>query len=265
MKLLIYSDLHLEFDGFTPKKEWLNMVDMVVQVGDLHFAPSNIQILKSWDVPVLFVPGNHDFWNAQRSYPTVGYTWGGSGARIYKTSFERSFQDSIDQMKEAAEGSKVQVLYNDAVVVNGIQFIGSTLWYEANKLHRSEVETMNDFGRIFIEEGKFITPAFIDNEHQKAIKFIEESLAMPHDGKRVLLTHHPAWRAPAAIDREHCSRAYGTDLTALWGGKVDLMVHGHLHDTIDTLYGKTKIICNPRGYPSDDTRRTFKKQLIVYQ
>jgi 3',5'-cyclic AMP phosphodiesterase CpdA len=262
MKILVYSDLHLEFDSFTPKKEWLNQVDLVVQVGDLHFAPNNIKILRTWGVPVLFVPGNHDFWNPVKEVHPTSYGWG-YPAKEYRSVYERHLDLAIQQMREEADGSMVRVLYNDTVEIGGIQFIGTTLWYEGLKLNRSEVSTINDYQRMFASPTQLITPSFIDEEHQRAVAFIKDALNTPFEGKRALLTHHPAWIPPVVWDQEHCAKAYGTDLTPIWRERVDLLVHGHVHDAIDTRYGKTHIVCNPRGYPSDDTRRTFKKQLIV--
>ena len=262
MKILVYSDLHLEFDSFTPKKEWLAQVDLVVQVGDLHFAPNNIKILKTWGVPVLFVPGNHDFWNPVKEVVQPGYGWG-YASKEYRGVYERHIDLAIQQMREEADGSMVRVLYNDVIEIGDVQFIGATLWYEGRKLNRSEVSTINDYTRTFSSEDKLITPEFIDDEHQRSVAFIKDTLAQPFAGKRALLTHHPAWIAPAVWDQDHCAKAYGTDLSNVWKDKVDLLVHGHLHESIDTRHGKTHIVCNPRGYPSDDTRRTFKKQLIV--
>jgi predicted phosphodiesterase len=258
MKLLIYSDLHLEFDGFQPKKEWLQNVDLVIQVGDLQHAPNNINILKSWEVPVLFVPGNHDFWNPMFSIPDPYST-----SPRHEIVYKHHLLQAVEKMKEAAFGSMVHVLYNDVIEFGGIQFLGTTLWYDALKLSKPESMHLNDYYRIFMAQDKPIQREFIAEEHLKATQFIRETLAVPFDGKRVLLTHHPAWIPPIVWDEYGpLGKAYGTDLSRLWKGNIDLMVHGHVHDNIDTRIEQTRILCNPRGYPREDTRRTFKKQLV---
>jgi hypothetical protein len=46
---------------------------------------------------------------------------------------------------------------------------------------------------------------------------------------------------------------------------VDLWVHGHTHSSFDYKLGKTRIICNPRGYPGTfgDMGNDFNPNLIV--
>jgi Icc-related predicted phosphoesterase len=259
MKLLIYSDLHLEFDGFQPKKEWLDQADLVIQVGDLHHAPNNIRILKSWGVPVLFVPGNHDFWSP------VEAVYEPYAPKRYISRYEHHLELAIQQMREEAYGSMVHVLYNDTVTIGDIEFIGSTLWYDATKLTPHQASRINDYHRMYQTPTALVTPAFIAHEHHKAVSFITDTLDKPFAGKRVLLTHHPAWIPPIVWGEDYgaLKPAYGTDLSTLWRSKVNLMVHGHVHDTIDANVHGTHIVCNPRGYPDDDTRRTFRKQFLV--
>lgn len=254
----------MEFDGFTPKKEWLDEVDLVVQVGDLHHAPNNVKILKTWNAPVLFVPGNHDFWNTDvRMISGAPYAWG-NGEASYFVKCDRTWgQASKEMQSEAAmSDSAVCVLDNNTIILNGVRFIGSTLWYKALDLTGWEVALINDYRRIFNEDRQLITPAWVHERHEESVAYINSELNKPFDGKTVLLTHHPAWIAPG-LDDKQCPKAYGTDLESLWSGRVDLMVHGHFHTPVDTVVNGTRIICNPRGYPSEDTRRTFKKNFIV--
>jgi Icc-related predicted phosphoesterase len=41
-----------------------------------------------------------------------------------------------------------------------------------------------------------------------------------------------------------------------------LWVHGHLHSCSDYTIGRTRVIANPRGYPSENTRG-FNPSLVV--
>jgi predicted phosphodiesterase len=262
MKLLIYSDIHQEFDGFTPKKEWLDAADVVIQVGDLHHAPNNIKILKTWDAKILFVPGNHDFWNTNVKQARINpYAWNGGG-QGYFVECDRTWEQCIEEMREAAEGSKIELMDNNTKIINGVRFIGSTLWYNALSLSGWEVANINDYKRIFFGGNQLITPAWVQERHNISVEFIREELSKPFDGKTVLMTHHPTWIPPGSKEAQ-CSIAYGNDLEKLWTGKVDLIIHGHFHAQIDRVISGTRIICNPRGYPSEDVRRTFKKNLLV--
>lgn len=262
MRLLIYSDLHLEFDGYTPKKEWLDKCDILVQVGDVHHARNSIKQLKSWGVPAIFVPGNHDYWNPLMKKKV--FSWMGGTNKETVTRCEYTMEEAVEIMREEAEGSDVIVLENDTFCFNSVRFIGATLWYDASKMASHILTDLNDYKRTFNEKRELITPSDITFKHRETVSFIRRELKKYHDGKTVLLTHHPAWLVPG-LNRQlgDYAGAYGTDLSNLWTGSVDLMVHGHVHETIDTVVNGTHIICNPRGYPGDDTRRTFKKQMFV--
>jgi predicted phosphodiesterase len=257
MKILTYSDLHLEFDGFTPKKKWFESADITVQVGDMHSSPQNINILKSWDTPVIFVPGNHDFWNPVKKVESLSSSWGEPSSNFH-CPFSFGINDAVDQMKQAAAGSKVTVLYNDFVVVDGVRFIGTTLWYDASLMDFDELLYLNDYRRIYNNNRQLIAPEDIQQEHDRAKLFLQETISTHFDGPTVLLTHHPARKIPN-VD----SLAYGTDLEYLWKDRVNLMVHGHLHQNDDLKIGTTRVVSNPRGYPREDARSTFNQTLIV--
>lgn len=57
----------------------------------------------AFDKPVLYVPGNHEF-------------YGGSIA------------GTVDELKRLSAGSNIRVLDDDEVVIEGVRFLGSTLW-----------------------------------------------------------------------------------------------------------------------------------------
>jgi len=58
---------------------------------------------ESFRVPVLYTPGNHEH-------------YGGS------------LDLTVRAMRDAAEGSNVRVLEQDVAIVDGVRFIGATLW-----------------------------------------------------------------------------------------------------------------------------------------
>jgi|TARA_B100000508_G_scaffold140559_1_gene142051 predicted phosphodiesterase len=64
MKIICFSDLHLEFEEpFTPPAE--DIADVMILAGDIitfsDFTPFE-QIVKAWRKPILFITGNHEFY-----------------------------------------------------------------------------------------------------------------------------------------------------------------------------------------------------------
>lgn len=73
MKLAILSDLHLDINDLIPEKLGIDLtVDIVIVAGDVHSNIShNEKFLKRIEIlskcPVIFVPGNHDYYNNFRN------------------------------------------------------------------------------------------------------------------------------------------------------------------------------------------------------
>ncbi len=65
MKIRILSDLHLEFQDWVPPK---SDVDIVVLAGDIHVGDHGIDWApRSFPpTPVIYVPGNHEFYGIRR-------------------------------------------------------------------------------------------------------------------------------------------------------------------------------------------------------
>ena len=101
MKIQILSDLHLEFTDWVPPQ--LD-VEVTILAGDINIKGRGVDwALKYFNNPVVYVPSNHEFYSS-----SLGYT--------------------LKKMKEKAEGTNVHILQGEAIEVNGVQFVGATLW-----------------------------------------------------------------------------------------------------------------------------------------
>lgn len=64
MKLLVLSDLHVEFAPFVPDRSAMSAADVVVLAADIH---TGVQVM-AWarqsfaDKPIIYVAGNHEFY-----------------------------------------------------------------------------------------------------------------------------------------------------------------------------------------------------------
>jgi len=61
MRLQVFSDLHLEFGRFEPT---IINADVVVLAGDIHQGTAGVKWARQYchDCPVIYVPGNHEFY-----------------------------------------------------------------------------------------------------------------------------------------------------------------------------------------------------------
>ena len=237
MKLNILSVLHLGLGALEIPR---NDADAVILAGDIAHAAEAVSWASGFSKPVIYVPGNHEF-------------YGGSIAGV------------ADELKQRCAGTNIRVLDNDQVVIDGVRFLGTTLWTDfmlfgdgeqRAEAVRQALGFMRDFSRIRAGDAAqgLFTPA--DSAALFALQsaWLEHSLAQAHAGPTVVVTHHaPSRRSihPRFAD-SLLNACFVSDAEHLIdGGRARLWVHGHTHDSFDYALNGARIVCNPRGYAKD--------------
>ncbi len=244
MKAVVFSDLHLAFSIPDPIVLPYG-TDVVIVAGDVS-APVGRSM--AWlhkhipDVPVVYVAGNHDHYG-----------------QIYEQSMEKG---------RAAHAScpNVHFLEDDQVVIDGVRFLGATMWTDfelyGDLRRATEIAqwSMNDYRQIFDldVEGQLDpwTPERTRVLHHESRRWLREALAVPFDGPTVIVTHHSPH--PLSVAEEF----RGDELTPAFASNFDseikqfqpeLWVHGHTHNSFDYVVPetRTRVVCNPRGYVRD--------------
>ena len=59
MRLQLLSDLHLETESYVPTPA--PDAELLILAGDIDSTWRSFELFRGWPVPVLFVPGNHEF------------------------------------------------------------------------------------------------------------------------------------------------------------------------------------------------------------
>ncbi|WP_057426965.1 metallophosphoesterase [Pseudomonas syringae] len=232
MKILIYSDLHNEFDRFKPPQV---EVDLVVLAGDIDLLTRGVLWANdTFDCPVIYCCGNHE---------------------LYKGHIDRT----LVKMKAAA-GSHVHVMQNQTLVQGDVRFLVGTAWTDftgtGDVVAASSVcaREMTDFRIIRAGENyRRLRPADVIEKNRVTRDFLTRELAAPFAGKTVVVNHHCPIPEAAGNDHDgHVSAAYFNrwhDLLA----QADGWIFGHTHCAIDAYFGKCRVLSNPRGYPSEIT------------
>ena len=245
MKLLILSDLHLEWGPFTPPSP--EAFDAVVLAGDVCQGPKAMHWARHKRTfarkPVVFVPGNHEFYSLER-------------------------ERTLERMRQRARGSNVHVLDRHELVLHGpsgeaVRFLGATLWTDFAVVG-SDVEGamenartgLNDFAGLIRQrtaqgERRF-RPEDALHEHQLSRAWLAERLSAPVERTlpTVVVTHHgPSARSIAPEYRDnHLNPCFVSELPAAFFDRPLLWIHGHVHNSMDYRLGHTRIVANPRGY-----------------
>lgn len=270
MRIALASDLHLEFED-------INLVNdggagVLILSGDIciandlhdHPAPSdpptpsdNIRLGSrqtcayrfrgffdrvSKEFPhVVVVAGNHEFYHGK-------------------------WVASLEHLREEhARHPNIHFLERDTVDIDGVIFVGGTLWTDCNKgdpltLH-ALTDMMQDYNCIRNDDAGYtkLRPAHTMSRHRQTVEYYRHVLSHNKTNKCVVVGHH----APSALsiadyykNRHTMNGAYYSDLSEfiLDHPQIKLWTHGHMHDPSDYLVGDTRVVCNPRGYAGYEGR-----------
>lgn len=238
MRLWILSDLHLELTrGWDlPREDARPNFDVMIVAGDLI---TRMERGVAWlqarvvDRQILYIAGNHEF---------------------YGTDIDRT----VEKARAAAAGSNIHVMQNDSVTIDGITFVGATMWTDFDLFGDAEYamrvagDAMNDYRKIRLRNYELrLRPQHTLARHIESRDFIARELRKSRIGPRVVVTHHGPHRdcARRGFERDIVSAAYTSDLSMLIAeGAPDLWIYGHTHESKDFTVGSTRIITNSKGY-----------------
>ncbi|WVX87578.1 metallo-phosphoesterase [Vibrio phage EniLVp02] len=221
MKVYYVSDLHNDkrvgnILAFHPG----DSDGVLVVAGDLNErgqSPQDLdEVAHRWRA-IIFVPGNHDW-------------------------FGLSLNDAD---KLLPKKSNVFLLNRTGVVIDDVEFVGCTLWSDANR-HGTIWSCTSDARMI-----NGITAEQISARHWGDVKFINKIQSSPKLAyTRILVTHqaiHEASLDPR-YDGDPSNPLYAINRPELLIG-FDYHIHGHIHKVSDygTEHG-CRVLCNPSGY-----------------
>jgi predicted phosphodiesterase len=234
MKIHILSDLHNEFSIFEP----LTGIDadVIVLAGDIGKGASGIFWAREnfHDKEIVIISGNHEFYG-------------------------RDMRETQALMSIAAREMGVHLLDDGEVIINGVRFLGTTLWTDfelyTSDDHRKKIymaegqRVLNDFRLIHYGRLGHFSPGHSIDLHKVSLAWLTGKLAEPFDGKTVVVSHHLPSKLSVSerFKDDVLSPCFASNLDHLFG-KMDLWIHGHTHDNFDYESNGTRVICNPRGY-----------------
>ncbi len=211
--------------------EWVN------QIWFDFYTPWFIELGKRFKA-VIYVAGNHEFYH---SNIVDGYN--------YLYSLEKQIPN-------------LYIGNNHTTVLDGVRFLGTTLWSDlsgpldaifANQI--SDLEVINGW-----------TVGTWQQAHNEAVAYLTTELAKDFDGKTVVVTHHlPTYMSiQERFRRQGLNCCYASNLDNLIAyNDIDLMIHGHTHNSLDYMAGDTRIIANPYGYYGEMVNHEYNPTLTV--
>jgi predicted phosphodiesterase len=251
MRLHVLSDLHIEFSNYLIP---IQDADALVLAGDIGNGLAGILYAaqyKKYYKHVIYVAGNHEFYGHHLSQMSI-------------------------ELAKFAEQYGIIFLDNSNVKIDGISFIGATLWtdfqlYSEKPEHiayfmNKGAASLNDFSQI--RYGTFwFNPVDCAKMSLNSQEYIKNALTNNIGKKNVVVTHHCP--SSKSISQKylgnHINPCFANNLDSLVE-KADIWIHGHTHDSFDYPLGKCRVICNPRGYSKYQEKQenvNFNPGLVV--
>lgn len=248
MKIRLLSDLHLELGKCKIEPMDDDADTILVLAGDLGEKgyPRNYveQVVKQFRF-VIYILGNHEHHHGEY-YAVIEY-W----------------------KQREAEIPNLVVLHNECCVVDGVRFLGTTLWTDINRGNPIDMLRaqggMKDYRAITIIDetcdtvnkhtGKIVGRSLIPEDtvkfHLEAITFLKNELNKDFDGKTVVITHHsPSHSLVEDMFKNSkvTSSFHANCDDMFYDFKIDYWLYGHTHCATHSMINETEVHSNPRGY-----------------
>lgn len=242
MTLQLLSDLHLETEDFTPLPA--AGADLLVLAGDVDSSWQGLSRFANWPVPVIFVPGNHEF----------------DG---------RDIDDALAGLRERACELGFTLLERETTFVTApdgrvIRFLGTTRWSDFDLFGEAQCSKAMRAASYFVKVmratrgGEPFGPEAVRVEALRCRQWLADTLALVPSASQtwdatVVITHFgpSLLSADPRYGRQPGTASFCNADDDLMPG-VDLWIHGHLHCRHDYLvrhdHGVTRVVSNARGH-----------------
>jgi hypothetical protein len=232
------------------------------QLTDTDFGLGQFSAAQGWPTPVLFVPGNHEY-------------------------DSQDFDAAHSRLHETCERLGLIWLERETRVIDGVRFVGTTLWTDFDALSPSTAMAANASANALAQQLKARDKAFraanyylkktqtarhgeawlADGVRAQALvcqQWLREALATPFDGPTVAVTHF----APSLHSAD--PRYGNTPGTAGFCNALDdllphaqLWLHGHLHAPSHYTHNGCRVIANPLGYARKNEQTAFLPEILI--
>jgi len=268
MRVHVFSDLHLEFGPLTLPDDVKSgaLADLVLLAGDIDVKRRAVAwAAATFTQAVCLIGGNHE---AYRDSLFASIAGGRRAAKELSSNRVNPvrFLEQETWALNAADGTPVRIVA--ATLWTNFQVFGPDECDDAMSLAG---RSMTDFFLIRIRdsvsrETRSLQPSDVVRINEASRSFLRSALAQSFDGLTIVMTHHaPSLKSvPVEYRTDLLTAAYASnEETLIEEFQPALWAHGHLHSSSDYRIGRTRVICNPRGYFPNELNSSFNPSLTI--
>jgi hypothetical protein len=269
VKIQLMSDLHLEAQpAYHPRPA--PGADLLVLAGDIgsyqrgsgleadDFGLRRFSPRHGWPVPVLYVPGNHEYDNLD-------------------------FDATHARLRSLCEELDITWLEREELVLQGVRFLGTTLWADFDAFALAPGQPEPSLAQVLKQRHKAYRaanfylrkaaamrhgePMLAENwrEHALACQaWLKAALARPFAGTTVVVTHFaPSLRsADPRYGLRPGTAGFCNSLEPLLA-QAQLWLHGHLHCQHDYVEQGCRVVANTLGYAAKGEQEDFREDCLL--
>jgi predicted phosphohydrolase len=248
MKLRYISDLHLEFINPDKIEQFIRkipsgMEEICILAGDVgNPYQSNydtfMQFISKNFKKTFVIPGNHEYYN--------------------KT---KTIQETNDFMKEYFQKfNNISFVNNNYEYYDNYCFIGTTLWskitnpsYEINDVYSIPNFDYIQYNRLNMLSVDFLEDALQNNENC------------------VVITHHvPSnslidikYKVTKMLPYNQWFYCNMDEIIETHKNKIKCWIYGHTHSPSNIIINEIPFLCNPIGYPNENSKINFQMAITI--
>ena len=244
------SDLHLEFPKnraylrehpIEPVADVLLLAGDVVPFQQLHAHQDFFDTLSKQFKAVYWVPGNHEYYHARLDK--------------FNGSIKSAIRDNVFLVNNLME------------TIGPVRCVFSTLWSRISPANAFEIQSrLSDFHVIQVD-GRPLSAAQYNALHEDSLRFLHDTLAHPHAGPTLVVTHHvPTYlHYPEQYKGDALNEAFATELFDFIADQgPDGWIFGHHHCNMpEFVIGRTRMLTNQLGYVGRGEEVGFSEKRTV--
>lgn len=208
-------------------------------------------------------------------YEEVVYVYGNHECYVYSKNIQ-STEEKLDYIRRSAKTNGIHMLEGDICTIQGVTFGGSSAWYDFtygykyNETNKSMYQMFLNYMSDSVLVADYFTYPNYWGKRQPVLNFnaflekrLQEVKRIP-ESVDVMLTHVGPCVPKSLVEK------YKEPSTGFYffNGEEEVIriqpkiwLYGHTHQTYDEVFYKTRLVCNPFGYPSEKPQRIKTIQL----
>lgn len=285
----IISDVHKRWDQVTPSSS----AQIIVALGDISEGSEGVDWLASMNKPVIYIPGNHEYYgtdlgntiknlkkraeNSQVRIADCETITAGTTRFLCATLWTDHNSLDADLMAHSLNS------LNDYRNIKTVELFKNLEFSDQYDELLSEFEANSPAHRnLFSTRPDKMNPLVGLVLHQRALNYLANELTKSWQGKTIILSHHAPSLASLQFagyftttntrkfpqvfsqkNKPHKIGSYASSLDYLFSNhRIDMWLHGHLHEGLRYTINGTDVITNPTGY-NDLQNKKYKKTLVL--